>query len=47
LCGGCRRAEDAEPEPTLDFAQVRARGIAMARAALRGLPIDAALTAMV
>jgi hypothetical protein len=42
LCRTCREIEPVGNRVGADFAQVRARGIAKARAALRGLPFDAA-----
>jgi hypothetical protein len=41
LCQSCQQADPADSRPTTDFAQVRSRGAALARAALRGLSIDA------
>ncbi|MBS2966317.1 helix-turn-helix domain-containing protein [Actinocrinis puniceicyclus] len=45
LCRTCRDVEPAGIRAGADFAQVRARGGAMARAALRGLSIDAVMPA--
>jgi Helix-turn-helix domain len=45
-CRSCRRAEPAGIRAGSDFAQVRARGASMARAALRGLSIDSMMPAL-
>lgn len=39
-CRSCRDVKPAGPRALTDFAQVRTRGVALARAALRGLAID-------
>ncbi len=47
--GACRSCGDTAPvdgRSTTDFTQVRARGAAMARAALRGLSLDAVMPAL-
>lgn len=44
-CRACRDVEPAEVRAAVDFGQVRARGAAMARAALRGLSLDATMPA--
>jgi len=41
LCRSCRETDLAGARAGTDFAQVRSRGAAMARAALRGLSVDA------
>ena len=41
LCRSCREAAPVGTRSATDFAQVRSRGAALARAALRGLSIDA------
>jgi hypothetical protein len=45
-CQSCRDVEPADVRAAADFGQVRARGAAMARAALRGLSLDAAMPAL-
>lgn len=42
LCGSCRETDLVSARSTTDFAQVRARGLTLARAALRGIAIEAA-----
>jgi hypothetical protein len=46
LCRSCREVEPAGIRAGADFAQVRARGLTMARAALRGLSIDSVMPAL-
>ena len=46
-CRSCRGVEPADLRAAADFGQVRARGAAMARAALRGLTFDAVAPAPV
>lgn len=46
LCRSCQEKGPAETRAAADFSQVRARGAAMARAALRGLSIDAVMPAV-
>ena len=45
-CRSCREVEPAGVRAAVDLGQVRARGAAMARAALRGLSLDAAMPAL-
>jgi hypothetical protein len=45
-CRSCRDGEPADVRVAADFGQVRARGAAMARAALRGLSFDAMMPAV-
>lgn len=45
-CRPCQRLGPAEGRATADFGQVRARGAALARAALRGLSVDAMVPAL-
>ena len=44
-CTSCQAARTSPVRPATDFAQMRTRGAAMARAALRGLAFDPATTA--
>lgn len=46
LCRSCREVVPAGTRGVVDFAQARSRGAALARAALRGLSIDAAMPAL-
>ena len=45
LCQSCQQGDPAGSRSTTDFAQVRSRGAALARAALRGLSIDTVVPA--
>jgi hypothetical protein len=45
-CRSCRDAEPGKAGAETDFAQVRSRGAAMARAALRGLSLDSVMPAL-
>lgn len=46
VCRSCRDVEPADGRAAADFGQVRARGAAMARAALRGLSFDSMVPAL-
>lgn len=45
-CRSCREARPAATRAAADFTQVRARGAALARAALRGLSVDSVMPAL-